>query len=68
MIGVKPVCFKCKHFYYNQLGATCAAFSEGIPEEIYVYQNKHTSPLDEQDNDLVFSQANPQELAKRGEI
>ena len=55
MTGPQPVCLECKHLDRNNFdGVTCNAFPEGIPEEILVLGNKHSKPLPEQDNDIVF--------------
>jgi len=46
------VCFRCKHF--SGIAPGCAAFPDGIPEEITSGANKHTKPLKGQANTLVF--------------
>lgn len=47
------ICRKCKH---NRLFSTgCAAFPKGIPDEV-LFNNKHSEPLPEQKNDLVFEE------------
>lgn len=51
MEAVDLICFKCKHFAVNGIG--CAAFPEGIPDEIQ-FANIHNKPLKSQDNDIVF--------------
>lgn len=45
------ICFKCKHD--RPLSGGCDAFPEGIPNEI-LFRNKHSRPLKEQGNDIVF--------------
>lgn len=49
------ICESCIH--YNELGFGCKAFPEGIPNEILDGSNKHTKPLPEQLNDLVYQKA-----------
>ena len=39
-----PVCVDCKHLHPK--GTTCEAFPDGIPDEIYLYGDKHTKPFD----------------------
>ena len=51
MEAIDLVCFKCKH-WRGILGG-CNAFDE-IPDEITSGENKHSKPLPEQENDLVF--------------
>lgn len=46
-----PVCNKCKHYMG---GGKCPAFTGLIPDEILIDGNKHSKPLPEQDNDIVF--------------
>lgn len=36
---------------------TCKAFPKGIPIEITNGQNKHDTPIDGQDNDIVYEKA-----------
>jgi hypothetical protein len=55
MEAKKLVCFKCAH--YKELSPGCAAFTEGIPDEITSGQNKHKRPLKGQENDLIFKKA-----------
>ena len=47
------ICFKCKH--ENWFSTGCAAFPEGIPDEILL-SNKHSEPLPGQKNNLVFEE------------
>lgn len=47
------VCFKCKHME-NWDGFGCEAFPNGIPDEIVSGHNKHTKPLPDQGNNIVF--------------
>jgi len=46
-------CSKCDNGFNFALGS-CKAFPEGIPIEILKGENKHSVPLDEQENDIVF--------------
>ena len=41
METIDLICFKCKHFAVNGIG--CAAFPDGIPDEIQ-FKNKHDKP------------------------
>jgi hypothetical protein len=52
MEAVELVCFNCKNFRRFEGG--CNAFPDGIPDEITSGENKHSKPLPEQENDLVF--------------
>ena len=52
MIYEQPICIDCKN--YNLDKGNCKAFPKGIPDEIYLGDNKHTKPLKEQMNDIVF--------------
>jgi hypothetical protein len=45
------ICFNCKHSKIGELG--CAAFPDGIPEEI-LHKNKHDKPIKGQINNIVF--------------
>lgn len=55
-----PPCLICKHL---KKGFTCNAFNEGdIPNEIASGDNKHTKPMPDQGNDIVFE---PIEDAKK---
>lgn len=46
------ICFSCKHFADDAPG--CAAFPDGIPDEITSGDNKHKKPLKDQENALIF--------------
>jgi len=55
-IGPSPVCLKCIHYNeddYSKL--SCAAFPQGIPDEIILGGNKHLDVLPGQENDLIFT-------------
>ena len=54
MEAKKLVCFECKHFRMFQGG--CDAFPDGIPDEITSGKNKHSKPLPNQGNNIVFEQ------------
>ena len=50
---VRPICFDCKH--RNEHGPLkCKAFPDGIPDAILLGKKKHSKPLPEQGNDIVF--------------
>jgi hypothetical protein len=53
------ICFKCKHYKRFKVG--CAAFPDGIPDEIVSGENEHKEPLEGQGNNLVFEEAKPEE-------
>ena len=46
------ICDFCKHRLIRHY--TCKAFPDGIPEEILKGENKHSKPLPEQGNNIVF--------------
>lgn len=46
-------CQLCKHYDGYRM---CAAFREVIPDEIYIGNNDHSTPLSEQVNDIVFEE------------
>lgn len=46
-------CISCV-FYFGV--DTCMAFMDKIPDEILHGNNPHTKPLENQDNDIVFTQ------------
>lgn len=47
------ICFNCKHFIDNG-NYTCAAFPDGIPDEIIFGENDHEKPLKGQTNSIVY--------------
>lgn len=53
---VRPICLDCKHYHRDKPGATCDAFPDEIPDEIYYGDNNHSSPLPYQKNDIVFEE------------
>jgi len=46
-----PACISCKHWKKDWV---CAAFPNGIPEEIRSGDNQHEKPLKKQGNKIVF--------------
>lgn len=55
---VKPVCLYCKH--KSEDGSlTCAAFPNGIPDQILRGDNDHAIPTLFQDNSIVFEKDIP---------
>lgn len=52
MQPINFICFDCKHF--DIFNGGCAAFPDGIPDEITSGENKHTLPLPDQPNNIVF--------------
>ncbi len=45
--GVPPLCFHCVHRRFEPVrGTHCAAFPEGIPEDIRKLRADHRRPLD----------------------
>jgi len=56
-IGPAPICLFCKHYHQaNQEANTCAAYPDGIPQEIILCSADHRRPY-EGDNGLRFSPA-----------
>lgn len=61
---LEPACFKrkCRHFQgVKQSDGTedtevvvCKAFPDKIPDEVAYGNNKHSAPLKDQKNDIVF--------------
>jgi hypothetical protein len=50
-------CPRCKHFHFN---GTCEAYvPEPIPFPIVAGQVKHTEPMFDQENDIVFELRDP---------
>lgn len=52
MEATNLVCEYCKHF--RQMSGGCAAFPDGIPDEIVSGENEHAKPLKNQGNKIVF--------------
>jgi hypothetical protein len=50
------ICDFCQHILIRRY--SCEAFPQGIPEEILNKKNKHSKPLPEQGNDIVFGLKN----------
>jgi hypothetical protein len=46
------ICDLCRHSMIRHY--TCLAFPDGIPEEILKGENRHSKPLAEQENDIIF--------------
>ncbi len=49
MIGPEPLCFKCKHLDKEQQetwGCSCAAFPDGISDEIFAEKVEHIAPYE----------------------
>ena len=44
MIGARPACMDCKHFINEKGTPRCAAFPDGIPEEIWMGEVDHVKP------------------------
>jgi len=53
MIGQRPVCLDCKHFFNEKGPFRCEAFPNGIPEEIAMGGNPHKRPYPG-DNGIQF--------------
>lgn len=54
MIGQAPICLDCKHWNKDdEEGFTCAAFPQGIPEDIVENRFDHHKPHDG-DNGIQF--------------
>jgi hypothetical protein len=51
MDTIDLICFKCAHRGEFDMG--CAAFPDGIPNEVLEF-NKHSTPLPDQKNEIVF--------------
>ena len=54
MIGVKPICEDCKHFFRKEPGYSCEAYPLGIHPDIIYGMTDHDKPLPLQGNDIVF--------------
>lgn len=53
-VTVIPQCVYCRHFWHDVKGKNaCAAYPDGIPEEIILNKVEHTKPY-KQNNDIVF--------------
>jgi hypothetical protein len=56
MIGIEPICLKCKHFQgeLSPIGFGCAAFPDGIPAQIMSSLYDHREPYPN-DNGILFA-------------
>lgn len=51
-------CFICEHQMDEKYDDfCCAAFPDGIPEDILTEKIQHNKPLPDQKNDIVFEEA-----------
>lgn len=54
MFGPRPLCMDCKHYNrYEEENLSCAAFPEGIPDDIIDGKFEHTKPY-EGDKGIMF--------------
>jgi hypothetical protein len=60
--STKIGCPICKHKQYD---GTCTAFPAGIPLRYEIGAAIHTEPAPDQDNDLVFEWASPEEQLEK---
>ncbi|HZF64190.1 MAG TPA: hypothetical protein VEZ55_06895 [Chitinophagaceae bacterium] len=51
-----PICFTCIHFI-DDGKFTCKAFPKGIIEDILYGNSDHENPTPEQENNIVFEEA-----------
>jgi len=42
---LSPNCIRCKHYHDDGEPVTCEAFPKRIPDEIWLYGNKHIEPF-----------------------
>lgn len=56
MIFERPICYDCKHL--DKTDRKCLAFKNEIPDEIWLDGEKHSKPLPDQKNDIVFTPKN----------
>lgn len=54
MIVIESRCAPCLLCRHLKKGFECDAFPDGIPDEIIGGKNRHTTPLPDQGNDIVF--------------
>ncbi len=59
-----PVCTPCKH-KISAWPRTCKAFSEGIPDEIWLGENDHTKPYPG-DHGILYQRRLPPPLSGYG--
>jgi hypothetical protein len=61
-IGSEPDCLRCAHFetYHREELAgvsnkyCCLAYTNGIPDDIFLAGTKHNKPRSDQEGDFVF--------------
>lgn len=46
------ICIDCK--YFNQKNLNCKAFPDGIPDVIISGASEHSTPLPNQNNDIIY--------------
>jgi len=51
MTTISPDCVICKHF---RQGFKCAAYPEGIPDDILLLKRRHTKKLKDQKGSWIF--------------
>lgn len=56
--GPGPICFACRHLSRDD--ATCAAFPDGLPVEIFEWRHDHRHPFPG-DGGITFEPADPQD-------
>lgn len=60
-----PVCTYCRHLYIRSGERVCKAFPDGIPQEIWLGQNKHTKPYPG-DHDIQFEELSKEKFKGKG--
>ena len=50
----KCPCLNCSFCKSNGFDLFCIAFPDGVPDEIIEGENDHSTPLPDQENDIVF--------------
>ena len=54
--AIKSQCKNCNNYILN---FTCFAFTEKIPEDVYINKIIHSKPLPGQNNNIVFEPGEP---------